>query len=81
MRLVTTLDTLSALYHRRAGMTHLIVEPLPEILSVLAQAPSTMAELMVKLGIEYGLEQNLQSAHALQARLDELEAIGLVWRQ
>ena len=80
MRLVTQLDTLSAIYHRRAGVTHLIVEPVPEILAALTEAPATITQLIAILVADYGLEQNAESVAALQARLDELEAIGLVWR-
>lgn len=80
MRPTAPLDTLSALYHRRSGITHLIVEPVPEILAALTKAPATASQLTETLVADYGLEQDAESAAALQARLDELEAIGLVWR-
>ncbi len=75
------LDTLTAVYHRRAGMTHLVSEPMPEILAALTKAPATLSALMLVLVNDYGLDHDAESAAALQARLDELEAIGLVWRQ
>lgn len=80
MRPIARLDTLSALYHCRSSITHLIVEPVPEILAALTKAPATASQLMETLVADYGLEQDAESAAALQARLDELEAIGLVWR-
>jgi PqqD family protein of HPr-rel-A system len=71
------LDGITALYHRSSAMTHIIAEPAPEILAALAAAPLTAAELLRDLG----LGEDDQIRAALTARLDELEAGGLVSRQ
>jgi PqqD family protein of HPr-rel-A system len=73
---VVTLDGLTALYHRPSGMTHILAAPAPELLTLLAEAPADVTELTVRLGEQFELQQ----PEALQARLDELEAAGLVSR-
>jgi PqqD family protein of HPr-rel-A system len=67
-----TLDDLVALYHRPSGQTHILVEPLPQILEALASGPLTSQALLQSLtGGSEGLE-------ALEARLAELVQTGLV---
>lgn len=71
---VAALDLFTALYHRPSGQTHLLVEPAPQILAMLAEHPATLAELQARLADRYALED----ADALAARLDELADAGLV---
>jgi PqqD family protein of HPr-rel-A system len=73
----TPLDSLTALYHRRSGVTHLVAEPVPEILAALSDGPANAAELLARLAATYGIEGDLGG---LTARLAELEAVGLVFR-
>jgi PqqD family protein of HPr-rel-A system len=68
------LDGLVALYDRASAMTHVLAEPAPEILAALAPAPLTAAQLLGALD----LADNLETRPALLARLEELEASGLV---
>lgn len=63
-----------ALYHRTSGVTHLLTEPAPEILDALADAPLTLNQLHDALAERF----ELADAGALQVRLDELVAAGLV---
>jgi DNA-binding transcriptional ArsR family regulator len=58
-------------------MTHIVAEPAPEILDALAAAPLTAAELLTALG----LSDDLETRPALMARIEELEAGGLVTRR
>lgn len=67
------LDTLTAIYHRRSGQTHVVAEPLPEILELLAKA-STIDELRV----QSGLADDIERLAYLSERVDELRAVGLV---
>lgn len=78
--MLVPLDELTALYHRRAAVTHLVAEPMPEILAALTGAPASAAALLDRLAVTFGLAVTPESLGTLQARLDELEAIGLVWR-
>ncbi len=71
------LDGITALYHRSSGMTHIVAEPVPEILAALAAAPLTAGELLLALG----LDDDSETRPALMARIDELEGGGLVSRQ
>ena len=65
------LDAMAAIYHRRSGVTHLVTEPVPDILAELARGDASLAELAERLGVA--------GADAVLAeRLDELCAIGLV---
>lgn len=73
-----TLDGLSAIYHRASGATHVVAEPVPQILAALGSDRLNMAELLVRLGADYDLGDEAEAA--LTARLDELVALGLVIR-
>ncbi len=76
---VVDLDGLVALYHVRSGMTHLIAEPVPQILAALLDGPCDPATLEARLAARFDLEGEDGSA-TLRAHLEELEALGLVRR-
>lgn len=65
------LDGITALYHRPSGQTHLVSEPVPELLAALAESRSLDA-LLICLGLGQG------DRPALAARIQELVAAGLV---
>ena len=65
-----TLDGLSVIYHRASGATHVVAEPVPQILEALGRDRLTLAELLVRLGADYDLADDVEDA--LIARLDEL---------
>ena len=69
------LDSLTAIYHRASGVTHLVEAPVPEILKALA-LPMTVDELLADLLASYDLAD--PDRNALQDRLAELVAVGLV---
>ena len=70
------LDGLTVLYHRSSGTTHLLAEPSPQLLAMLADTPMTAAALRERLAAIYDLPD--VSDEALEARLAELVAAGLV---
>lgn len=70
---VVQLDSLTAIYHRKSGQTHLIEEPVPEILAALRSA-SGLPEILACLK----LDDDSETRFALSAHLDELISIGLV---
>lgn len=72
---VVAFDDLTLVYHRASGITHVLASPAPELLSALAE-PLTLAELRARLVAEFELADAADGA--LQARLDELVAAGLV---
>ena len=73
---IVPLDALTAVYHRPAGATHLLVEPAPEILSALAEGKADVATLLARLAERFELDADAHDA--IVARLDELVAAGLV---
>ncbi len=74
---VVELDTLTAIYHRASGITHVVASPVPELLAALAE-PSTLDDLFAKLATEYDLPD--ADPAALAERLVELDVAGLVSR-
>lgn len=73
---IMPLDGLTALYHCRSGMTHVLAEPASEIIGALAGKQLDVAELASALDVEYSPD----NAAVLCARLDELCEAGLVSR-
>jgi PqqD family protein of HPr-rel-A system len=70
MRKAVALDALTVLYHRRSAATHIVAEPVPEILAALGEGDADLDALARRLGVD--------DREALSARLDELVATGLV---
>jgi PqqD family protein of HPr-rel-A system len=83
-RLFVALDALDLIYHRPSGMTHIVAEPMPQLLAALAEGPADAAELVRRLSETHDLSgpdlSEGEIEDAIAARLEELEAIGLVWR-
>jgi len=78
-RKIVSLDAMDVIYHRPSGMTHIVAEPVPQILEALIQGPADSAEIVARLAATHDLEgQDIDVVIA--ARLAELEAIGLVRR-
>ena len=73
------LDGLSLLFHRPSGMTHIVAPPAPQILEALRLGPADAGEILARMRAWYDLEGD-EAADAVEARLEELEAAGLVSR-
>jgi PqqD family protein of HPr-rel-A system len=73
------LEALTALYHHPSGMTHILAPPAPQILAALAGRAGDAAEILVRMGDAFQVEAEDAEA-AIEARLGELEAAGLVRR-
>ena len=71
------LDSLTAIYHRASGITHVVASPVPELLAALAE-PLTLPALLDRLAADYDLTD--ADPEALAERLTELESAGLVAR-
>lgn len=75
---IVELEGLSALFHRRSGLTHILAPPAPQILEALAAGPADAADILERISARFEIED--EAAGALAARLAELESAGLVWR-
>jgi PqqD family protein of HPr-rel-A system len=73
------LEGLGVLFHPRSGMTHILAPPSPQILDVLRQGPADAQEVTARLRGRFDFPE-AGGAAAVEARLAELEASGLVRR-
>lgn len=74
---IVPLDSLTAIYHRTSGITHVVASPVPELLAALVR-PLTIDALLSALARDYDLPDADRAA--LAERLDELVEAGLVSR-
>jgi PqqD family protein of HPr-rel-A system len=82
-RLVHDVGPMVLIYHRRSGITHMVAEPVPQILAALdALGPADAGAVARWLGESFDLETEDGAAEAvIAARLEELAALGLVARE
>jgi PqqD family protein of HPr-rel-A system len=73
-----TLDGLVALFHAPSGMTHIVAPPAPQILEALGEGPADARAILAWIAARYAIEG--EGEEAIEARLGELEAAGLVRR-
>jgi PqqD family protein of HPr-rel-A system len=66
------LDSMTAIYDRRANATHVVAEVVPAILDALGEGEADLDALAARLGTD--------ERDALSERLDELVATGLIER-
>jgi PqqD family protein of HPr-rel-A system len=74
------LEGLVALFHRPSGMTHILAPPAPQILEAIAGSPADAPEILKRIGERFDLAAEEGAEAAIEARLAELEAAGLVHR-
>ena len=78
--LVEPLDAITLIYQRRSGITHMVAEPVPEILAAMADEPVTTAMLLARLFDQFDLGTDEDAEAVIAARLEELAELGLVHR-
>ena len=74
------IDGFAILYHRPSGMTHVVASPVPELLTAIAGDPADVAQIVARLGAEHELAGDDALEAIVAARIEELEAAGLVRR-
>jgi PqqD family protein of HPr-rel-A system len=75
---IVELDGLVALFHAPSGMTHILAPPAPQILAALQAGAADAGTILARIAARFDVDGG---ADAISARLDELEAAGLVRRQ
>jgi PqqD family protein of HPr-rel-A system len=73
------LGGLVALFHAPSGMTHVVAPPAPQIIEALQQGPGDARAILDRIRARYEVDEEA-GGDALDARLAELEAAGLVRR-
>lgn len=74
------LDSMTLLFHRPSGITHMLADPAPAILAVMEDLPLTAAEIASRLIAEFDVETETDAEQIVIARLEELSGLGLVTR-
>ncbi len=76
--LIRPLDAMTLIYHRASGITHMVTEPVPEILEAMAGDALDAAELATRLSETFDLGGADDAAAIIADRLAELAELGLV---
>jgi len=74
------LDSMTLLYHRPSGITHMLAEPAPAIMEVMQDASLTAGEIASRLSAQFDIESTADAENIVLARLEELSGLGLVAR-
>lgn len=77
--LIEALDAMTAIYHKRSGITHIVAEPVPEMLSVMGHESFDAAGIADRLAARFDVDAG-EALVIVEARLEELAALGLVNR-
>ncbi len=72
------LDAMTLIYQRRSGITHMVAEPIPEILSAMGSEAVTAKLLVARLAKNFDLGPQKQAEAIVADRLQELADLGLV---
>jgi PqqD family protein of HPr-rel-A system len=77
--LVEPLDAMTLIYQRRSGITHIVAEPVPDILAVMGEDAVDAATVAQRLSAQFDIDAHDAEA-VIASRLEELAALGLVER-
>ncbi len=77
---IEPLGELTAIFDRRSMQTHLVVAPMPEILSAMGGDRCSAALLAARLAATFDLDGDDDVQSIIAERLGELAAMGLVAR-
>ncbi len=76
---VEPLDAMTLMYQRRSGITHIVAEPVPEILAVMSGDVLDAAQVAARLALQFDFDDR-DSEAIVATRLEELAMLGLVER-
>ena len=72
------LDSMNLIFQRSSGITHMVADPVPAIIEVMAEDILTADDVAQRLSASYDLEDTADAADIVLARLVELCSLGLV---
>jgi PqqD family protein of HPr-rel-A system len=78
--LVEPLDAMTLIYQRRSGITHIVAEPVPEILAIMGNDRLSAEDVATRLASTFELDA-ADAIAIIAARLEELAQLGLVERR
>jgi PqqD family protein of HPr-rel-A system len=79
-RLIEPLDSITLIYQRRSGITHMVSQPVPEILAAMGDHSVDAHSLTRQLAMQFDLGSDDDVETVIAARLEELADLGLVAR-
>jgi PqqD family protein of HPr-rel-A system len=78
--LTVPLDAMTLIYQRRSGITHIVAQPVPEILAVMGDDVLDASRVAARLAAQFDIDT--EDAEAVVAsRMEELASLGLVERR
>ncbi|MFM2410247.1 MAG: hypothetical protein RL481_1075 [Pseudomonadota bacterium] len=78
--LIEPLDAMTLVYHRRSGTTHMVAEPVPEIIAAMRDDIVDAATVVSRLLANFDLGEAGKAEAVIAARLEELADLGFVQR-
>ena len=79
-RVIEPLDSMTLIYQRQSGITHIVAEPVPQILAAMGYDAVDVATLVARLVQHFDLGDADEAHNIIGARLEELADLGLVDR-
>lgn len=79
-RIVEPLDMMTLIYQRRSGITHMVGEPVPQMLEAMGGDTIDAETLAARLAASFDLGGQDDAAALIAGRLEELAELGLVER-
>lgn len=74
---VEAIDGLTLIYHHKSGLTHLLAEPLPQILALIGQQGASVDDLIGRLRDEFEVVDPEGLDSRVRECLSQLAALGL----
>lgn len=75
---IEALGELTAIFDHRSTQTHLVIQPMPEILAAMGGDPCNAAMVAERLAARFDLGEVTDARALVAERLAELAAMGLV---
>lgn len=75
--LIVPLDAMTVIYQRRSGITHIVAEPVPEILAAMGEDALGAVDVAERLAVQFDFD-SADAEVIVASRLEELALLGLV---